>query len=518
MTQLRIKEISLHVLKELRKFNKPIEARDLSKKTGLEYEVLMTQAIHELQTLESPLVDFKEKEVTELIPTEELKDYVKNGLPERQLVNFLVDNQFDEISIEEFQTLMEMDKSFFFIGLTNAKRNRWIMQSNATDSPTIYLNNQEAPLSNLEKLIEKFKRETVTVEELPKELKDEVNQLLKRKLVTKKTYTNRTIILTELGKKIDLDSFMVIGEEIPRLTAEMLSDGSWRENIHKLKKFEVQNAGPRLCAGKLHPMTVLINKAREVFLSMGFTEIKGPIVESAFYNFDALFQPQDHPAREMHDTFYLKHPAKAKLPSKKIVNAVKKTHEGGGNSKSLGWGGKWSSEIAKRVLLRTHTTATTIRRLSKIAQNKESLPVKVFSLDRVFRNESVDATHLAEFMQIEGIVVGKNLNLSHLKGYLTEFYKKMGFEKLIMHPDFFPYTEPSLGVTVYVETLGKWHEMGGSGIFRPEVTYPLGIKEPIRVLAWGMGFERLAMLSLQRNDIRDLYRSPLKWLKEIPYN
>ena len=516
MTQLSVKEISLQVLKELLKLKKQIEARDLSKKTGLDYEILMTQAIHELQTLN--LVKFEEKAVTELIPTKELKDYVKNGLPERQIVNYLLENSFDEISLDEFQSLMDMDQRFFFIGLANAKKNRWVMQSNATATPTIYIQNKDAPLSDIEKLLSKFAKGSIVQEDLPKDMQKEVKNLLKRKLATKKSYTNRIISLTKEGKTVDIKTIGVAGEEIPRLTPEMLKDGTWKVKIGNLKKFEVQNAGPRLNGGKLHPMTILINKAREIFLSMGFTEIKGPMVESAFYNFDALFQPQDHPAREMHDSFYLRNPKKTKLPNKKLVNAIKDTHENGGSSKSIGWGGKWSPEIAKKAMLRTHTTATTIRRLSKIVKNKEKLPVKVFCVDHLFRNESLDATHLAEFMQVEGIVVGENLTLAHLKGYLTEFFKKMGFDKLTMHPDFFPYTEPSLGVTVYVESLGKWHEMGGSGIFRPEVTYPLGIKEPVRVLAWGLGFERAAMLTLQRDDIRDLYRSPLKWLKEIKYN
>ena len=304
MTTLSMKETSLQVLKELQKLKKPIEARELAKKTGLEYEILMTQAIHELQTLS--LATFTEQEVMELIPTKELNDYVKNGLPERQLVNYLLDNSFDEISLEEFQSLMDMDKRFFFIGLANAKKNRWLIQSNATATPTIYIQNKNAPLSEFEQLIAQFKEKRVIVEDLPADLQKEVNNLLKRKLATKKSYTNRMISLSKGGKEVDSSIISIIGDEIPRLTPEMLVDGSWQKNISKLKKFEVQNAGPRIYAGKFHPMTILINKAREIFLSMGFTEIKGPMVESAFYNFDALFQPQDHPAREMHDTFYLK--------------------------------------------------------------------------------------------------------------------------------------------------------------------------------------------------------------------
>jgi phenylalanyl-tRNA synthetase alpha chain len=250
---------------------------------------------------------------------------------------------------------------------------------------------------------------------------------------------------------------------------------------------------------------------------MGFTEIKGPLVELAFYNFDSLYQPQDHPARELHDTFYLKNPAKGKLPNKNKVKAIKNTHENGGSSGSTGWGYEWDENIAKKILLRTHTTATTIRRLSKVIKEKDKLPLKVFSIDRVFRNENVDRTHLAEFIQVEGIVIGENANLAHLRGILTEFYHKMGFKDIIMRPGFFPYTEPSMEIAVYSEEFKQWIEMGGSGIFRPEVTYPWGIKEPLRVLAWGQGFERQAMQTLKRKDIRDLYRSPLSWLRNVKY-
>ncbi|MHA1872026.1 MAG: phenylalanine--tRNA ligase subunit alpha, partial [Promethearchaeota archaeon] len=382
----------------------------------------------------------------------------------------------------------------------------------------IYIYNKEGPKSELELLIDSIKdKDIIIMEDIPKEHRDEIKTLLKRKLVTKRKYIQRIVSLTELGKKVNLSQIKIKSEEIAKLKPQDLVDGSWKEILPKLKKFEVENPGPKIFAGKLHPLTILINKIRNIFLSMGFIEIKGPIVESAFYNFDALYQPQDHPAREMHDTFYLRNPSRTRLPPKKYVKAIKDTHEHGGNSKSTGWGYKWDEEIAKKALLRTHTTATTIRRLSKIIRDKEKLPLKVFSIDKVFRNENVDKSHLAEFIQIEGIVIGENVNLSHLKGILSEFYAKMGFPKIITRPGFFPYTEPSMEIAVYSDILGKWLEMGGSGIFRPEVTYPWGVKEPIRVLAWGMGFERLAMLYLKREDIRDLYRSPLSWLRDQPY-
>jgi phenylalanyl-tRNA synthetase alpha chain len=294
----------------------------------------------------------------------------------------------------------------------------------------------------------------------------------------------------------------------------MIRSGEW-QNV-TLKPFNVGARGPALYGGKLHPVTILVNKVREVFMAMGFTEIRGPMVESAFYNFDALFQPQDHPAREMHDTFYLDNPKVANLPPEEYVRAVAQTHENGGTTGSIGWGGKWNEDIARQVILRTHTTATTMRRLAEMGRNQEKLPQRVFSVDRVFRNEKVDFKHLAEFTQIEGIVVDTGVTLSDLRGLLTEFFTKMGFSKVLTRPGYYPYTEPSLTVAVYSEAHQRWFEMAGSGIFRPEVTEPWGIKDPVRVLAWGMGFERLAMLYLARQDIRDLYRNPLSWLREVP--
>lgn len=513
--KIQLKENSIKVLTELKKIGSPIEARELCDRLKMEYEILMTQAVYELST--KNLAKYTEENVTELIPTDEMKEYIKNGLPERQLYNQLVDHG-NEYVLDEFKKSSGMVPKLFFIGLSHMKKNGWARQSKATEKPTIFVYDKEAKKSITEEILSKFKnKKSVVQNDLPKKLQKEVKTLFKRKLITKNSYNQRIVSLTKKGKNIDLKKVEEIGDLIPNITPEMLDDGSWNEKIEMLKPFEVENPGPKLHAGKLHPMTILINQIREIFLSMGFIEIKGPIIETAFYNFDSLYQPQDHPARELHDTFYLSNPSTGKLPAKKWVKAVQDTHENGGNCGSTGWGYDWSADIAKQALLRTHTTATTIRRLSKVVQNKEKLPLKVFSIDRVFRNESVDATHLAEFMQVEGIVIGENVNLSQLRGLLTEFYKKMGFPKVITRPGFFPYTEPSLEVSVYSEELGQWLEMGGSGIFRPEVAAPWGIEEPVRVLAWGQGFERLAMLRLGRKDIRDLYRSPLSWLRNVEY-
>ena len=238
---------------------------------------------------------------------------------------------------------------------------------------------------------------------------------------------------------------------------------------------------------------------------MGFTEIEGDYVESAFWNMDALFIPQDHPARELQDTLYLDDPKSFLLDDEEAVAAVKAVHETGGDTGSTGWRYDWSREVAQQALLRTHTTVSTIRYLS---EHREP-PVRVFAVGRVFRREALDATHLPEFTQVEGIIMEEEASFGMLIGVLKEFYRRMGFPDVRVRPAYFPYTEPSMEIEVKFGD--RWLELGGSGIFRPEVTAPFGIDTP--VLAWGLGLERLAMLRLGLKDIRMLYQSDLEWLK-----
>jgi len=297
-------------------------------------------------------------------------------------------------------------------------------------------------------------------------------------------------------------------EEVSQLTPELIISGKWRQV--KLRRFDVAVAGPALYAAKIHPLMQIIQRAREIFLEMGFTEIRGPLVETAFWNFDALFQPQDHPAREMMDTFYLANPKAGGLPNKAVIEAVAKTHENGWKTGSRGWGYKWSPEEARRLVMRTHTTAETIKHLSK----HKKPPIKVFSVDRVYRNEQVTYKNTAEFHQIEGIVVDRGVTLRDLMGTLKTFYTRFGLKKIQFWPCYFPYTEPSAEATVYHPKLKRWMELCGMGMFRPEVLAPMGIKYP--VLAWGGGLERLAMLELELDDIRLLYGNRLGWIRRTP--
>ena len=241
---------------------------------------------------------------------------------------------------------------------------------------------------------------------------------------------------------------------------------------------------------------------------MGFTESNGDILASAFWNFDSLFQPQDHAAREMQDTFYVKNPIECDLPNDDLVKAVAKTHEDGGNTNSTGWHYDWDIDVAKQSVLRTHTTGISTRYLYD-----NEPPIKMFSVGRVFRRETITYKHLPEFHQVEGIVAAEDISFQNLLGILKEFYKKLGFP-VRFRPAYFPYTYLSCECEIWLEEKQAWIELGGAGMFRPEVLEPLGIDVP--VLAFGLGIERLAMVRYDISDIRMLYKSDIKWLRNLP--
>lgn len=335
-----------------------------------------------------------------------------------------------------------------------------------------------------------------------------VKQLLKNRpgIAKIKPRKFRYAKVTDAGRKA-LEGDVKIIQEKNRLSGDDITSGNW-ENI-RLRRYDVTLPAEKVYPAKVHPFQRVIQEARTAYLQMGFTEVVSPQVESAFWDFDALFQPQDHPARDMQDTFYLDRPNLAKLPKDQYVEQVKQTHEDGGDTGSKGWGYNWSSDRARQMVLRTHTTACTIRAL---AENPNP-PSKVFCVGKVFRNEAISYKHLPEFFQVDGIVIDEHASLATLLGTLKKFYNLMGFDKVKFKPDFFPYTEPSIEVSVFMEDKQQWLELGGSGIFRPEVTRPFGCKYP--VLAWGLGLERLAMMRYGIKDIRELYWSDLDETKEI---
>ncbi|MGE0482319.1 MAG: phenylalanine--tRNA ligase subunit alpha [Phycisphaerae bacterium] len=323
-----------------------------------------------------------------------------------------------------------------------------------------------------------------------------------------KERSDRTVEITDAGRAL-LAGGATGRRTVTQLTPDLLADGGWR-NVD-LASYDVRLAAKQLYPGKDHPFQRTLDRVRRVFLEMGFTEIRSPYVESSFWDFDALFQPQDHPARDMQDTFYVAQPSHCRMPDDALVERIRAVHENGGDTGSTGWQYRWNRELAHKPVLRTHTTAATIRAL---AAHPRGASGKYFVIGPVFRRETVDYKHLPIFHQVDGIIVDAQANLSNLLGTLRAFYQRMGFERVDIRPSFFPYTEPSAEVMVYLEKRGEWVEMGGSGIFRPEVTLPLGVSD--RVLAWGLGLERLAMLIHGLSNIGDLYFATMPWLRETP--
>jgi phenylalanyl-tRNA synthetase alpha chain len=333
-----------------------------------------------------------------------------------------------------------------------------------------------------------------------------IHSLLSRKnIVKEKELQSSTIVLTELGQKL-LHHGIELTEEISQLTTSLIQSGDWKRQT--IRPYDINAFSPAVFGGKSHPMIQLISQIREIFLTMGFQEIEGDYVESCFWDMDVLFIPQDHPAREMQDTLYCKQPKRVPIKEKDLLERIAAVHENGGSTSSTGWGYVFSKTEGERPLLRTHTTVNTIRYLYEHPQP----PSKVFSIGRVFRKENIDPTHLPEFYQIEGIISEENATFRQLLGILKEFYRRMGFETIRFRPSYYPYTEPSMDAEVFWNN--KWMELGGSGMFRPEVTEPIGVKNP--VLAWGLGLERLAMLKFGLKDMRDLYLSDIEWMQKTP--
>jgi phenylalanyl-tRNA synthetase alpha chain len=415
--------------------------------------------------------------VKEFSFTDEGKAYAAKGLPETQLLRFILPGA----------QLADLQKhEAFKIGFGQLRKKGLVKVEGTAVTRTAGASTDadEAALKN------------------PSASDPKTKELLRRGILQESETVKNIIAITPEGlarAKKGLD----LREETGTLTREQILSGSWK--TANLRRYDVSRLPKKSYPGKIHPYQRIIAEMREILLEMGFEELYGDIVQQSFWNFDALFQPQDHPAREMQDTFYLRET----LPLPEDYEKVKAMHLSGGETSSTGWGGVWKEEKAEQCVLRTHTTCLSIQHL---AQNKKP-PVKAFAVGRVYRRETIDTTHLAEFEQLEGIVMDENVSFANLLGILREFYNRMGFESVRFKPSYYPYTEPSLDAEVYIDGIG-WIEMGGAGVFREEVTAPIGIRYP--VLAWGLGVSRIAMLRLGLKDLRLLHKSDVAFLRETP--
>ncbi|MEO9294047.1 MAG: phenylalanine--tRNA ligase subunit alpha [Nitrososphaera sp.] len=415
------------------------------------------------------------------------------GLPERKLVNAIREGKDTVAAVVSGGVLENKEVNAAIAG---AKRNQWIQ---FIEGGKIVVTNLADKPSPEEIFLKNFKPDrdfTLSDEEEKRGL-----ELLRKRpnYVEIKEQKESLVSLSEQGRMLlpAIESEKALER---RLTSDLITSGKWKDV--ELSALDVEAPAPSEYPGRRHPLVDIIEEVKEIFVGLGFSEIDGPMVQSSFWNFDALFTPQDHPAREMQDTFYVSGLRQTIPASRDQIAKVSSVHK-------TGWGG-WSSAEAERVVLRTHTTPVTLQHLAKMQPDI----ARFFSVGRVFRNEKVSYKHLVEFHQVEGVATAPKASLRDLMGLQKEFYAKMGIKKIKFWPTFFPYTEPSLQSMVYNEKLEKWVELFGMGIFRPEVTKPLGIKNP--VLAWGGGLERIAMLRFGLDDVRELYGNRLAWLRSVP--
>lgn len=408
--------------------------------------------------------------------SEEGKRYLESGLPEKKLIEFLNSNPKKSIKIEKAIAHVKN----FSIALKWAMDKGWVDR----ERDEVFLVKMPIDIPEQKALDRIAKNETVDDKLL--------EILLQRKLVEK-------AVIGDVDK--------LVGREVTNLTSELLKTGIWKQV--KFRPYNVEAVGKKIYSGKRQPYNQFLKQVKQRLVELGFEEMTGPLIETEFWNFDALFQPQMHPARDWTQTYQLKYPREGKLPEKNLVENVKKSHEIG-IAGSTGWGYKWDPRKAMQLMPRAHGTALSARTLA----SKPRIHGKYFAIVRCFRPDVIDVTHGVEFNQTEGIVVGEDLNFKHLLGILKMFAVEIaGAEKVKFIPDYYPFTEVSAQLSALHPELG-WIEFGGSGIFREELTKPLGVDVP--VLAWGIGIDRLAMFKLKINDIRELFTQNLKWLRDNP--
>ena len=494
--------LKLHPLerKVLPVLKKETEFNAITKKSGLQ-EIEVMRALQWLENKEIIGIHTEKKKIV-LLDKNGMK-YRKEGLPEKAFLTALSD-EFKGLNVITKKSKLSREEVNACIGLLKRKL---AIDVKKEDILNVKITEQgkklrTEPSFEEQFLAKEFPIDLLSIQDLDKLAFDE---LKKRKDFLKiEEQKTVTVTLTEIGQKLLTTN--LTRDVINRLTPAMLKTGSWRNK--EFRAYDIEINVPTTHQGKKHFVTEAVEYITQIWLDMGFKEMSGQYVQSAFWDLDALFVPQDHPAREMQDTFYVE--GEASLPP--VWKKVKAVHENGGDTGSTGWKYTFSEDETKKILLRTHTTVLSAQTIANLT--KDDLPAKFFSVGKVFRNEALDWKHLFEFYQVEGIVIDPNANLKHLKGYLTQFYKKMGFDKVRMRPAHFPYTEPSLEVDVFHPVKKEWVELGGAGIFRPEVVKPLlGFDCP--VLAWGQGMGRIISEYWNITDIRDLYRNDLKQIREM---
>jgi len=474
-----LSEIEKGVLRALYSLNEGSEI-EIAGKSGMNIDSVRRAAAW---LAEKGLADAKERHSEKVSLTKEGENAKEFGLAEKRLI-LALKGLNGKGTLEELGKKAGLEGKEVNVALGIAKKNAWVSLGRE-NGLTLELTGLESDVVSgkypLELALEEIARGKGKADD------EKIKALIARGLAEREAVVEREFGISANGRE----------------ALKLLEDGK-----SSGRAYDIRGAVPTMFIGKRQPYIQFLSLIRRRLTELGFREMESKLIELEFYNFDVLFQPQNHPARAWTDTYHLLRPTKGKLPSKEIVGKVKSAHENGGRTGSKGWGYKWESEIASRLMPAAHGTAASARQLIKGVE----VPGKYFCLARCYRPDIIDATHLNEFNQMEGFIVDKDFSFRHLLGMLKNFAVEIGGAKKVkFYPDYYPFTEPSVQVSAEHPELG-WIELGGAGIFRPEITEQLGIEG--RALAWGLGIDRLAMCALGINDMRYLFSQDISWLRK----
>jgi len=439
------------------------------------------------------------------------REYRGTGTPEERLFRLVHERKQQALSLPEIADklgLENKDVGSAFGTLSKAG----ILTMNADKRVIAGRQKNTESIDRVRRLLDRFaERENLTEEDLDEIERSLVQSLSRKRGADKGMFRvqQRERIayrLSEAGLQTaeQLRSLGVSGEEIGQITPELLRSGKWKNA--SFRSYNINTPPLRVLLGRKNPYVEFLEGLKDKLNSLGFEEFDGPLLETEFWNCDALFMPQFHAARDIHDVYTIKNPTYARAIEQPYLDQVAACHENGWSTGSLGWRYPFDRNFTRRMILRSQGTVLSAKTLPRA-----KVPGRYFGVVRCFRYDKVDATHLADFYQTEGIALGERVNLKTLLGLLKMFAVEVaGAEEFKFVPGYFPFTEPSVEIHIRHPKLG-WFELGGSGIFRPEVTRPLGVDVP--VLAWGLGIDRMALVALGLNDLRELFTADIEQVR-----
>lgn len=485
----------------------PIERKALIECYNQNFNNQDPQFITGIQLLEQKELSNYKKEEIKVIQLDKFgEEFVNKDLPEIQLLKEVIEK-------EKKISQINLDKSLIGSAMGELKKLNLIETRKEDELIIKGLETSKKYLDSFENPLKEFKT-PIPLKSITEKQKNIFDNFKQRKGFLKENIKKSfNIELTSLGIEVakEIEIKFKNKEFLETLDSDMLKNQTWKNQDFRHYDINVETTIPQI--GRRHPMLEANDVLKNIFLEMGFKEMEGPMVESAFWNMDVMWIPQDHPARDEQDTFYLN--GECKVPEG-LMSKVKKIHEEGIKNTHT-TKGDWSEKITKKQLLRTHSTATSFRTLAELSKKQksgENINGKYFYLANVFRNEAIDATHLAEFYQGEGFIIGDDLSLADLMGFVKEYLSKLGFDKVKFKPTFNPYTEPSMEAHIYDEQLDKWYALINSGIFRPETLKPLELENKT-IIAWGFGASRIAAKLADKPSMRDITGATcdIEWLK-----